>query len=78
METFRLAIILRFFKNYDLSQQNLTLFKVLKYKKFNILLIFQADLAVAALTITYLREQYVDFSEPFINLGISILYKVIK
>lgn len=36
----------------------------------------KADLAVAALTITSLREQFIDFSEPFLNLGISILYKV--
>jgi hypothetical protein len=34
-------------------------------------------LAAAALTITSLREQFIDFSEPFLNLGISILYKVI-
>ena len=38
----------------------------------------KADLAVAALTITSLREQFIDFSEPFLNLGISILYKVSK
>jgi hypothetical protein len=36
----------------------------------------KADLAAAALTITSLREQYIDFTEPFLNLGISILYKV--
>ena len=34
-------------------------------------------MAAAALTITSLREQFIDFSEPFLNLGISILYKVI-
>jgi ionotropic glutamate receptor len=32
-------------------------------------------LAVAALTITAQREQVVDFTEPFLNLGISIMYK---
>ena len=36
----------------------------------------KADLAAAALTITSLREQFIDFTEPFLNLGISILYKV--
>lgn len=35
----------------------------------------KADLAVAALTITSQREQVIDFSEPFLNLGISIMYK---
>ncbi|XP_062609796.1 glutamate receptor ionotropic, kainate 2-like isoform X2 [Saccostrea cucullata] len=35
----------------------------------------KADLAVAALTISYLREQYIDFTKPFLNLGISILFK---
>lgn len=31
---------------------------------------------MAALTITSLRESFVDFTEPYLNLGISILYKV--
>ncbi|KAG5271421.1 hypothetical protein AALO_G00179560 [Alosa alosa] len=35
----------------------------------------KADLAVAPLTITYLREKVVDFSKPFLNMGISILYR---
>lgn len=35
----------------------------------------KADIAVAALTISYLREQYIDFTKPFLNLGISILFK---
>ncbi|CAF0769478.1 unnamed protein product [Brachionus calyciflorus] len=35
----------------------------------------KADLAVAGLTITYQREQVIDFTKPFLNLGISILYK---
>ena len=39
------------------------------------LLAQKADLAIADLTITYEREQAVDFSMPFMNLGISILYK---
>ncbi|KAH9493108.1 Glutamate receptor ionotropic, kainate 1 [Bulinus truncatus] len=36
----------------------------------------RADLAIAPLTITYLREQVIDFTKPFLNLGISILFKV--
>ncbi|XP_014247018.1 glutamate receptor ionotropic, kainate 2-like isoform X3 [Cimex lectularius] len=35
----------------------------------------RADLAIADLTITYEREQAVDFTMPFMNLGISILYR---
>jgi len=30
---------------------------------------------VASLTISYLREEVVDFTKPFMNLGISILFK---
>ncbi|XP_024608673.1 glutamate receptor ionotropic, kainate 1 isoform X7 [Neophocaena asiaeorientalis asiaeorientalis] len=36
--------------------------------------ILRADLAVAPLTITYVREKVIDFSKPFMTLGISILY----
>ncbi|XP_053183922.1 glutamate receptor ionotropic, kainate 3 [Scomber japonicus] len=35
----------------------------------------RADLAVAPLTITYMREKVVDFSKPFMSMGISILYR---
>ncbi|CAF93180.1 unnamed protein product [Tetraodon nigroviridis] len=35
----------------------------------------RADLAVAPLAITYVREKVVDFSKPFMTLGISILYR---
>uniref|UniRef100_A0A2I3RXW7 Glutamate receptor n=9 Tax=Catarrhini TaxID=9526 RepID=A0A2I3RXW7_PANTR len=35
----------------------------------------RADLAVAPLTITYVREKVIDFSKPFMTLGISILYR---
>ncbi|XP_064627645.1 glutamate receptor ionotropic, kainate 2-like isoform X3 [Lineus longissimus] len=38
----------------------------------------RADLAVASLTINYLREQAIDFTKPFMNLGISILFKTPK
>ncbi|XP_076371702.1 glutamate receptor ionotropic, kainate 2-like isoform X1 [Tachypleus tridentatus] len=35
----------------------------------------KADLAVGDLTVTYERESAVDFTMPFMNLGISILFK---
>jgi hypothetical protein len=35
----------------------------------------EADLAVAPLTITSERERVVDFSKPFMSLGISIMIK---
>lgn len=35
----------------------------------------KADIAVVDLTITYDREQVVDFTIPFMNTGISILFK---
>ncbi|XP_022662237.1 glutamate receptor ionotropic, kainate 2-like isoform X3 [Varroa destructor] len=35
----------------------------------------KADIAVVDLTITYEREQVVDFTIPFMNTGISILFK---
>ena len=35
----------------------------------------EADLAVAPLSITSDREYVVDFSKPFMNLGISIMIK---
>ncbi|XP_037080703.1 glutamate receptor ionotropic, kainate 2-like isoform X2 [Pollicipes pollicipes] len=38
----------------------------------------KADLAVASMTINYARESVVDFTKPFMNLGISILFKVPK
>ncbi len=33
----------------------------------------EADLAISSLTITLVREQAVEFSLPFMNLGISIM-----
>ncbi|XP_071445424.1 glutamate receptor ionotropic, kainate 2-like [Hetaerina americana] len=36
---------------------------------------YRADLAITDLTITYDREGAADFTMPFMNLGISILYK---
>lgn len=35
----------------------------------------KADLAVAGMSITYKREKVIDFTKPFLNLGITILYK---
>ena len=35
----------------------------------------KADLAVAPLTITSMRERLIDFSKPFMSLGISIMIK---
>ncbi|XP_042233937.1 glutamate receptor ionotropic, kainate 2-like isoform X3 [Homarus americanus] len=35
----------------------------------------RADMAITDLTINYEREQAVDFTMPFMNMGISILYK---
>ncbi|XP_049872660.1 glutamate receptor ionotropic, kainate 2-like isoform X2 [Pectinophora gossypiella] len=37
-------------------------------------LLERADLAICDLTITYERRSYVDFTTPFMTLGISILY----
>ena len=35
----------------------------------------RADMAIGPITITYEREQYIDFTKPFMNLGLSILFK---
>jgi len=36
----------------------------------------KADLALGSFTINYQREQVIDLTKPFMNVGISILYKV--
>jgi len=36
----------------------------------------KADLAVGSMTISYAREMVIDFTKPFMNLGISILFKI--
>ena len=36
----------------------------------------EADLAIAPLTIIAAREKVIDFSKPFMSLGISIMIKV--
>ena len=38
-------------------------------------LLQKADVAVAPLTITLVREEVIDFSKPFMSLGISIMIK---
>ncbi|XP_076288941.1 glutamate receptor ionotropic, kainate 2 isoform X5 [Lasioglossum baleicum] len=38
----------------------------------------KADLAVGSMTINYARESVIDFTKPFMNLGISILFKDLK
>ncbi|XP_037083602.1 glutamate receptor ionotropic, kainate 2-like isoform X1 [Pollicipes pollicipes] len=36
----------------------------------------KADLAVGSMSINYARESVIDFTKPFMNLGITILFKV--
>ncbi|XP_071541826.1 glutamate receptor ionotropic, kainate 2-like isoform X4 [Panulirus ornatus] len=36
----------------------------------------KADLAIGSMTINYARENVIDFTKPFMNVGISILFKV--
>ena len=38
-----------------------------------VLLLQVADVAVAPLTISSMRERVIDFSKPFMDLGISIM-----
>jgi len=35
----------------------------------------EADIAIAAMTITAERERVIDFTKPFMSLGISIMIK---
>ena len=35
----------------------------------------RADIGLGGMTITYDREQYVDFTKPYLTLGITILYR---
>lgn len=48
------------------------------FRSFNkhIYLWKKADLAVGSMTINFARESVIDFTKPFMNLGISILFKV--
>ncbi|KAJ8298372.1 hypothetical protein KUTeg_024903 [Tegillarca granosa] len=43
--------------------------------KFNYNICLQADLAIAAMTISSERERVVDFTKPYMSLGISIMIK---
>ncbi|EDV98849.1 GH13546, partial [Drosophila grimshawi] len=54
-------------KDPETGQWNGMVAQLMKYK---------ADLAVGSMTITYARESVIDFTKPFMNLGISILFKV--
>ncbi|KAH8385421.1 hypothetical protein KR009_001755, partial [Drosophila setifemur] len=54
-------------KDPDTGEWNGMVAQLMKYK---------ADLAVGSMTITYARESVIDFTKPFMNLGISILLKV--
>ncbi|XP_076379459.1 glutamate receptor ionotropic, kainate 2 isoform X9 [Megalopta genalis] len=49
---------------------------LLKLKQHS--LVKKADLAVGSMTINYARESVIDFTKPFMNLGISILFKEMK
>ncbi|KAI5699759.1 hypothetical protein M8J75_008315 [Diaphorina citri] len=59
------------FEGYSIDLIN----EIAKILGFNYTLKLKADLVLADLTITYDREQAVDFTMPFMNLGISILYR---
>ena len=39
-------------------------------------MVHKADIAVGAMTINFARESVIDFTKPFMNLGISILFKI--
>lgn len=53
--------------------------KYLNNDVYNIFLIImqQADLAIADITITRQREHDVDFTSPFMNLGICVMLRKI-
>ncbi|XP_074761778.1 glutamate receptor 2 isoform X7 [Athene noctua] len=47
----------------------------LENKTIIVTTILKADIAIAPLTITLVREEVIDFSKPFMSLGISIMIK---
>ncbi|XP_067348726.1 glutamate receptor 1-like isoform X4 [Channa argus] len=47
----------------------------LQNRTYIVTTILQADVAVAPLTITLVREQVIDFTKPYMSLGISIMIK---
>ncbi|KAG1662345.1 Glutamate receptor ionotropic, kainate 2 [Nymphon striatum] len=69
-----LDLLIRFKNAKDKADENM-------FGRYNIeclcyaLCLQEADLAVGDLTITFEREEAVDFTMPFMNLGISILFK---
>ena len=70
--TLRSSVIIFFPFFFSLNLRNITL---LPYTLHDIISLQKADLAVAPLAITYVREKVIDFSKPFMTLGISILYR---
>lgn len=44
-------------------------------KRFLSVYLQEADIAIAPMTITSERERVIDFSKPFMSLGISIMIK---
>ena len=57
--------------NYTLTMQEYTSYRVLVHKLEQ----KEIDLVVADLTLNEERANVIDFSTPFMNLGIVILYK---
>ena len=45
---------------------------------YDIFTMQEADMAVASLTITYPREQDIDFTKPYLDLGYTFIMKVIN
>ena len=61
-----------YFKKFDFKFE---IFRERKKKNpLPLLLLQKADLAIADLTITYEREQAVDFTMPFMNLGKKLIF----
>ncbi|XP_037548968.1 glutamate receptor ionotropic, kainate 5 [Nematolebias whitei] len=60
---------------YPGPAQNIIIFSLFLFL-FLFVSLQKADLAVAGFTITSEREKVIDFSKPFMTLGISILYRV--
>lgn len=52
---------------------------IIKYLRssLSILQFQKADMAVASLTISYVREKDIDFTKPYLDLGATFVMKVI-
>lgn len=64
-----------FFLNESLNQ----MIRFIQFYSFQSNLIFsfqRANLAIGPLTISYARENVIDFTKPYMNLGIGILFKM--